>query len=444
MTPRTPDELIGFLWAFGLIAGIAVAVSLSRLRRRLKLVIYAALTFRVIGSWLRFTILFDFYGGSGDARLYYARGLEYAERFTRLDFSPFYDPDLWLRGEWWGTSFISFPSGIVLTGIGPSLLGEFVIFSLFAFLGLVGFALAFRNSYPRICLSSYARWIWLFPSLWYWPSSVGKDAVILMGMGLAVVGFFGRRGRINWLFLAIGLFFVFAIRPQVAAVVILSFILAHWLSFGSRWTIGKTFQGGFILAAGLGGIWLCNTYIGVSGFDVEGVRSYLKAESEGAALGGSAIDNVEVGLSGIPMAMLNILFRPFVWEAHNIMALLAALEILGFWIIVWYRRKNLREALRTWRSHPMLRMAVPFILVYSIALGMLIVNLGIISRQRIFLFPFLFLLLEAAPATRRVRARIHYPASSVIEGAGAHLLRVGRGSARAGSGRPCAETDRDR
>ncbi len=62
------------------------------------------------------------------------------------------------------------------------------------------------------------------------------------------------------------------------------------------------------------------------------------------------------------------------------------------------------EAVRTWRSHALLRIAVPFILVYTASLGLMVVNLGIIARQRIFLFPFLFLLLEAAPE-QRVRPR---------------------------------------
>ena len=62
------------------------------------------------------------------------------------------------------------------------------------------------------------------------------------------------------------------------------------------------------------------------------------------------------------------------------------------------------RALRNWRSHPVLRVGLPFIVLYSISLGMLVVNLGIIARQRVFLFPFLFYFLEAVPAVSRKRA----------------------------------------
>ena len=410
--------MFGVAAVLAFMLGVAGLVALSRLPAALKLLIYTALALRVVGSWLRYTILFEFYGGSGDARGYYARGLEYADRFVQLDFSPFFDPSLWFRGQWWGTSFVSFPSGIVLGLIGPSFRGEFLAFSLLAFLGLVGFAVAFRRAYPAVPLSRYARWIWLLPSLWYWPSSVGKEAIVLMGLGLAVAGFIGRKERTNWPLLVVGMFFVFAIRPQVAAVVMFSFVLAHWLSLASRWTVAKAVQGLLILGVGLGGIWLSMQYLGVGGFDTEGVQSYMENQSGQTAKGGSQIEGVGIGLGGVPIALVNILSRPFPWEAHNPMALVSALEILAFWLIVWFRRRNLVIALRRWRSDRFLRLAVPFILVYAITLGMIIANLGIVARQRIFLFPFLFLLLEAAPALKEKRCRIPRPARLSVQGAG--------------------------
>jgi hypothetical protein len=432
----TPEDYVGLGLVLTFLGLVAWLVSLSRLPRAVKTLVYAALALRVVGSWLRYAILFWFYGGSGDARRYSHRGREYAEQLWQLDFSPFYDPTLWVQGRWWGTQFVSFPSGLVVAAIGPSLLAEFIVFSMFAFVGLVGFAVAFRRAHPDIPFTRYARWIWLFPSLWYWPSSVGKDAIVLMGLGLAVAGFVGRRGRIEWFLMALGVFLVFAIRPQVAAVVILSLVLAHWLSLGNEWTPRKVVQGLAILACGLAGIRLSMAYIGVGGFDVEGVQGYMEHTSARAAEGDSAIDNVEVGLIGVPLALVNILTRPFLWEAHNPMALLSALEIAALWGIVWYRRRNFMTALRSWRSDRLLQVAVPFILIYAVTLGMLIVNLGIIARQRIFLFPFLFLLLEAVPARGQNEAKRGPPKTS-RPGGGAlpPVATARRGTAAIGGGR---------
>ena len=387
---------LGMLMAFmGTVAGI---VAFSRLPRQVKLLVYAALILRVIGAWLRYTILYDFYDGVGDATGYYRRGLAFADRFWQLDFSPFYDSTLWLRAEkWWGTNFVSFPSGIVLTAIGPSMRGEFLAFSLIGFLGLVCFAVAFRRAYPNVPVWRYALWIWLFPSLWYWPSSVGKESIVLFGLGLVALGFVGRGRSISWVPLIAGMFLIFAIRPQVAAVAMLAIVLAQWLSLSGGWTVAKMAQGILILAVGLGGIWYSMETIGVGGFDAEGVESYMDERARRSGGDGSGIEAAGRSIGGVPLAVINILSRPFIWEASNIMMLVSALEILGFWGIMWYRRRNLVNALRSWRSDRFLRLAVPFALMYTITLGMVIANLGILARQRVFLFPFLFLLIEALP-----------------------------------------------
>ncbi len=375
-----------------------VLVSYSRIRKELKLLIYAAVALRILGAGLRYYVLTGFYGGFGDQMRYYEIGLGYAEQFQHLDFSVFTDRSQRFGGSWWGTQFVFFVSGGVLWAIGPSLIGEFIVFSLFGFGGLVGFALAFRRSYPQVSLWRYLRWLWLFPSLWFWPSSVGKEAIVLLGIGVAVAGFVGIKGRIHWGQLAVGLMLVFAIRPQVAAVVILAFILGQWLAQARQWTAARVVQGLFILGIGLAGISVSLQYAGVGSFDVEGLQSYIETDPARRVGGGSEIEAVQVGWRGVPLALVNILFRPFPWAADNIMVLFSSLEVVLFWAIVWYRRRNLWNSLRHWRSDRLLRVAIPFILVYAITLGLLVTNLGVIARQRVFLFPFLFILIEAVPA----------------------------------------------
>lgn len=323
---------------------------------------------------------------------------------------------------WWGTQFVNFVSGSVLSLIGTTVLGEFIVFSLIGFLGLVGFAVAFRRNYPQLPLSRYVRWIWLFPSLWFWPSSVGKEAIVLAGIGLAVAGFIGR-GQINWILLSLGIFLVFAIRPQVAAVVFLAFVFAYWLSLGGRWTVWRVAQAAAILIVGAVGIQISLAYIGAGGFDTEGVRNYMTTNEARRVGGGSSIEAVPIGIAGIPLGIINTLFRPFPFEAGNPMVLISSLEIWFFWGIAWFRRRRLWQALKNWQSDRLVGMALPFILMYSMALGMMVTNLGIIARQRVFLFPFLFMLLEApaggtlpAPAAARQKLR-RVPARPLLKGA---------------------------
>jgi hypothetical protein len=410
MRPQTTEDIVGLCYVIGFIFMLGLMVSATRMPAPLKRLIYAGLALRIVGGLARFVIFYEVYDGSGDAPGYYRRGWQYAQMLWQGDFRMFYDQSLWFGGyQWQETGFPPFPSMVVLALIGPSQIGEYVAFSLLAFLGLVGFAVAFKRMYPDIPLQRYARWIFLFPSLWYWPSNVGKEAIILMGLGLAFMGFIGKNDRIQWIPLLIGLFFVWAVRSQVAAIVVLCFMLAYWLGLSRRWTPGRLVQAAVILAIGAGGLYFALRTAGMQEFGVEGMQELVEANQATTVVKGSSVDKVGLSVTGIPIAMVNILTRPWPWEARSSTAFLAAIEILTFWGIVFYRRKNFVRALKTWRQHAVLRVAIPFIIMYSIALGLVVVNLGIIARQRVFLFPLLFLLLEAAPAVRRKRVAARPP-----------------------------------
>jgi hypothetical protein len=87
------------------------------------------------------------------------------------------------------------------------------------------------------------------------------------------------------------------------------------------------------------------------------------------------------------------------------MSLGSGLEIWFFWTVALFRWRRIVAAFREWRSTRFMAMGLPFVLVYAIAFGMVIYNLGIVARQRIFLFPFLFAMLEAFPAPARQHRR---------------------------------------
>lgn len=391
--------VIGLLTLLAAIGGMTAVIVYSRLPRTVKLLIVIALLLRVVGAAARYEVLFQVYDGVGDAVGYYERSVDYADQVRDLNFSRFVDPSVWYRSEWWGTQFVHFPATVVLAFIGPTMLGGFLAFSLLAFIGLCGFAVAYRRSYPEASPILYFIWLFLFPSLWYWPSSIGKEALLMLGIGLTVAGFVGREERIGWLSLGLGLFVVFGVRPELSVVLIVSMLLAQWLGFGGRWTVGKGVQTIAIVGLGVAAIWYAAHAIGVGTFDIEGMHSYVEDNPSRYAEGRTHVDAVEVGPEGIPSAMVNVLFRPFPWEVTNPMVFISALEILTLWCIVWFRRRNLLRSLRRWRSDRFLRLGVCFVVIYTIGLGLMLVNLGIIARQRIFLFPFLFLLLEAHPSS---------------------------------------------
>jgi hypothetical protein len=416
------NDPLGFLVLLAGMGLIGILVSMSRLPRSVKVLVYFALALRIVGTIGRYYMVMVLYDRVGDSVSYFNYGNEYAERFWALDFSTLWNRELWQSQQWWGTQFLRNVTGGVLAFIGPTLIGGYLAFSLLAFLGLVGFGIAFHRSYPNVPASKYLRWAWLFPSLWFWPSAIGKEAILLMGLGLAIWGYVGRNERVNWLLLAIGLFFVFAVRVQVAAVLSFSMVLAQWLSTERGWTRGRITQGVLILGVGLGAIYLSLQILGIAG--LEGVAAYMEGET-GRAAYGTVVETAPVALTGIPMAVVNTLMRPFPWEARNPQLLITSFEIIALWCIVWFRRRNLVFALRHWRSQRLLRLAIPFVVLYTVTLGMLLANVGIIARQRTLVFPFLFILIEAAPRFVR-RARVVHPAAAISYDKHAPEARAGR------------------
>lgn len=395
------------LFAFLLLAFIALALTQAAGERlapwlptRLLLV---AVVLRVLGSTVRYEVLHRFYNGFGDAVQYFYEGREIAAQLLDrpvLLVSPLF----WAaQSSWWGTPFLTKVAGVVLLFTGPSMLAGFLAFSLIAFAGLFAMARAFRNTQTGPAAVRYAAWIWLWPSLWFWPSSIGKEAVLVLGIGLTVLGYCGRRG-INWpLFLA-GLGLSFCIRPHVALVLAMATVIAHWLGRWERFSLRRVAEVALAVAVSLAAFVGMRAQFGLEDAGFEGMKEFVEVRAEQTFAGGSRIGSVPLGLAGIPLAFVNVWMRPFPWEAHNATAAFAALEIALFWFLVWQRRRALRTALKEWRHHRLLRFSVPFLLLYTVMIGIAFGNLGIIARQRAPIFPFMLMLLAVAP--RRVPSRV--------------------------------------
>jgi hypothetical protein len=384
----------------------AAAVLSSRMRPAVKQLLVAGLFMRIVGVLVMLAITVVMYGGIADAMRYFREGSAYAERMLEGDLSMWTNSSEWLAGQFWGTQFLRFSTGTIVVLLGPTLFGTTLVYALLAFFGLYGFAVAFSRTYPHVPIERYLRWLVFFPSLWLWPSAIGKEALILFGLGMLAYGYF-RRERVAWFPILLGLVVVFAIRPQVAAVIIFAVVVSEWGGRAQRWTALRVAQGVVLLALGAvlvtSGLRLVTEVEGVTG-----AGEYLEARAAISDTRGSAIETRGVGIGAIPHALTVTLMRPFPWEARNPMALGSALEIWALWLILLVRWRSVWAALRQWRHSRFLAMGLPFVLMYAITFGMVVYNLGIVSRQRIFLFPFIFAMLEAYPPVRRA-ARARHP-----------------------------------
>jgi hypothetical protein len=115
----------------------------------------------------------------------------------------------------------------------------------------------------------------------------------------------------------------------------------------------------------------------------------LKQEGSGYYLGEQ--DGTFGGMAKLaPQAIATSLFRPFLWEAHNPIMLLSALEAVFFLLftlrIFW--RTGTIATLRLISSTPVLLMSFVFSLIFAASVGITSANFGTLVRYKIPLIPF--------------------------------------------------------
>ncbi len=384
-------------------------------------IIVVALGGKLLGSLARYYSEYYFYGGLFDAGVYFSGGLEYAERFRLGDFSQIGDRDFL------GTPATEYITGLVLTVTGPSAFAAFFVFSWLSFWGLYGFYRAFRLAVPNGDARRYAILVFFLPSLVFWASSIGKEALIIAFLGLAAYGaakMFTRSG--GYLLAALGLAGVGLIRPHIALLALVAITGGYLIrARGDR----PPLFGPVPQAIGLVAL-LAMAFVGLQqveeffGSDEDGDRGVaetaeriLDDTADQTARGGSEFDAAPVrSPQDLPVGLVTVLFRPFPNEAENAQMLLTAVEslvLMAFFVLSWRR---VWAALRQVWTNPYVRMAVLYTLGFVIAFAA-IANFGLLVRQRTQLYPFLLVILAVQPWHGSTRQRldtfVDRPTSSV-------------------------------
>lgn len=393
------------VWGAFWVAPTLLLLSLPIARRAAKLdgdrigrIVLAAAAVKILVAPLGlYWMAFGIYASGADAARYHRAGELLAPLFRQGIYR-----DL---GDVYGTRFIEIVTGQVYALIGTTSLGGFMVFSWLSFLGFYMFYRAFRTAYPEGDGRRYALLIFFFPTLLFWPSGIGKDAFMVLSLGGAALGaaqlLVGRFRGLVWL--AFGLAGAAVVRPHMALIVGAGLIVAAPLALlrggahggGQRWR-GRLGSAALILALLVGGsalITVAENFFGMDSLNTQTAREQLDETIRQSGYSGSTFTSVSPNSPiGFALACMNVLFRPFPFEAHNLQAMLTSLEgvvLLGF--IVVALRRLVRLPLELLR-----RPYVTFAFVYSAAFIYAfssIVNFGILARQRSQLLPVLFVVL---------------------------------------------------
>lgn len=352
----------------------------------------------VVGTLLRYALIYGVYG-SGDAQGYDGAGRIIAASLR----SGHFPAELGGGGE--GTQALNLVTGIVYTVIGPTRLGGFFVFSWFAFLGMFLFYRAYRLAIPQGKHHRYAKLLFFLPTLVFWPSSLGKEAWLMLTIGLSVYGaarIFARQHG-GFPILGLGLVATVVVRPHLAVLVFLGLAVGYLLrptasrAYGVSNRVvtgGKAFGVVTLAIVGVLVVGSFQDYFKIEELDRAAVNELLESTSDRSETGGSTYEPVNVVDNPLtfPWAVLTVLFRPFPFEVHNAQALASSLEgtvLLALFLLMASRVvAGLRRA---WRSPFVvlcLTYSVLFIAAFS-AIG----NFGILARQRSLIYPFVIVLL---------------------------------------------------
>ncbi len=389
-------------WGPLLLVPILVVLSLPALARQanregdrtlLRLLILA-LVLKLAGAVVRHYVAFDVYGGVADASGYHGQGVLLAEGFAHGDFHTGLE-------SFTGTDLISFLTGVVYTVIGPSSLGGFLFYSWLGFWGLFLFYRAFVIAVPEGSRRSYARLLFFLPSLMFWPSSIGKEAWMMLSLGLAAFG--AARvltGRFRGLLVAgVGLWLAALVRPHVAGMLGLSLAVAYVLRRPNARLrhvapIGKLLALGAVALVAAVLVSRTDRFLRSSNIETGGgVQNVLTQVTERTREGKAKFAPSILESPGrAPVAAVTVLFRPLLFDAHNAQSAAAAVEGTFLLLLSVVRVPWALAALRSARRQPFVALAVAYTVLFVIGFSAM-ANFGIIARQRVQVLPFYLILL---------------------------------------------------
>ena len=351
--------------------------------------------------------------GSVDAFHYWSVGMQRAHDFSVVGWGAFQPP-------FWSTNLINNICGFIMVMIGNTLPGLCVLFALAALWGGYFFYRAFCIAFPTGDTSLYGILVFLLPSSLFWSSTIGKDALAQLFIGLTAFGFAKVCRKVeprSLLTCAIGIAGVLVVRPHIAAMLAVAVTLPFALGKargGWRNMAAKIVLVPLLISVSLLVVSTGRRVRRVGAADSQSGIETANRLTKNTQIGGSAFNSgqsLPVRLAEAPLLM----FRPFPWEVSGGMAAVACIEALGLLWFAWKRRRGLMAARRNWRE-PFVAFILMYSLVFSVAFAAVTSNFGILVRERIMMVPLLLMLfcakLERA-STRRVATDRNYAFSGM-------------------------------
>jgi len=306
----------------------------------------------------------------GDALMYYQTSLSGDVEFS------------------FGTAAIQFLTMIFSNVFGLSVLGASLGYNILGYVGLlaVDASLQTATKHKEKLVRYLATFIIFLPSVSFWSSAIGKDALSFLAAGLALWAS-QKLGRRGWV-MAVAITLMLFVRPHISAMMVMAVAVSMMVQ--PRVSIfQRAFVGIPALAVAILMVPFAMNYTGL-GSDARVVDfvDYVDVRQSHNIEGGGGID---ISSMSLPVKLFTYLFRPLPFEANSLPAFAASIDNVILLLLVVF---STWPMVKRWRSSaPANRI---FLWVYSLStwlvLALTTANLGISVRQKWMFAPMLIFL----------------------------------------------------
>jgi hypothetical protein len=400
------------------------------------------LSLKILGA-LFVGIIYQFYYGGGDTFTYFNLGSKYIwEAFkdhpllaVKLIFADSeyhsdtfeYASKIYTYGDA-SSYFVVRAAGVLDILTFHTYSSTAILFATISFSGLWALYHVFFRMFPSLHLQ-LAIAIFFIPSVFFWGSGILKDTITMGALGWATYAIYylfiaKRHLVVSAVILLSALYTIYTIKIYILLCFLPAAIL--WISYlrmaSVRNVVLKIIIAPFVLGiAGIGGYYsIVKVAEDNPRYNIENITEtarvtaewihYVSQREQGSAY---TLGDFDYSMGGMvkkfPPAVWVTLYRPYLWESHNIVMLLSALEslaLLVFSIYVVYVL-GISKALQKVFSTPVLTFCFLFSIIFAFAVGVTTYNFGTLVRYKIPFYPYfvtgLFILLSYSKRPKKHR-----------------------------------------
>ncbi len=286
-----------------------------------------------------------------------------------------------------------------------------IVFAWLAFGGRLLIWRALKIAVPESDQKRYLMFLLFFPSLVYWPASIGKESLMMLALGAVSYGaalLLSDKVRAGSIVVFVGgVGGLVMIRPHYGALAVLALGLASLVGTmrgfgggaGLKSTLVRVVALGVLLVVAVVVLSQTASFFGGRGSE-GGVSGALEKTLDQTTTGGSSFNPPAVnGPADLPAAVATVFFRPFVWEVDNASTLFASLESLVLLTLTVVGWRRFAGGFRLMLRRPYLIYVVTFSAGFIVAFSY-IGNFGILARQRTVMLALMLAFLAVPPIAR--------------------------------------------